>query len=316
MFVRAVGGHYHTLKPMERSGFNPLALPDIPANRAFLVTFLEQLLTASGEALTEIEQAFIPQAVDYNYTRTDQRRRLSDMREAFLRYRRPGGAELGARLDPWCEDGPHGWLFDQAQDTLDLRSRVLGMDVSVLMEDPVLHDPAMAYLFHRVEMALDGQPAIIVADGVWSTRHERAFAPRLRAFGQALARQGAILGTCFETATESLAPPISSALVDPDATLMVLPNPNAREQDYVDGLGLSQHEFEEIQAMTGGARTFLVKQGRQSILARLDLVGLEKVLTVLAPGKTRLGRMDQLRAARGDAPARWLPELLTGPASR
>ncbi len=312
LFLRAMGGRYHTFRPGESSGLNPLALPDSPATRAFLIEWLTHIVTAMGEPLSRDEQALLPIAVNYNFTRTDGRRRLSDMRDAFLRYRKPGCAELGARLDPWCEDGPHAWLFDNARDTLDLTNRIFGMDVTALIDQPMLHGPAMDYLFHRVEMTLDGKPAIILADQAWSMRHEQAFALRLKAFGQRLESGNAILGACFATSREGLDPPMSSTLVDQAASLILLPNPEARELDYVDGFGLSAHEFDLVRAMPGGPHAFLLKQSGRSTVARLELSGLDKFLTVMSPSPSALEQMDQLRTACGDAPGRWLPQLVSG----
>jgi type IV secretion system protein VirB4 len=53
IFLRAMGAHYARLNPGEATGFNPLALADTPANRAFqrdLVTCLVQAESAAERA--------------------------------------------------------------------------------------------------------------------------------------------------------------------------------------------------------------------------------------------------------------------------
>ena len=72
--------------------------------------------------------------------------------------REPG--DLRRRLDPWIDDGEHAWLFDNDDDQLDLSSRILGFDMTALLENPRLRTPTMMYLFHRIDERLDGQPTI------------------------------------------------------------------------------------------------------------------------------------------------------------
>ena len=46
LFVRGIGGRYDSIRSGEPTGFNPLALPDTPGNRAFLRDWLGVLLKA------------------------------------------------------------------------------------------------------------------------------------------------------------------------------------------------------------------------------------------------------------------------------
>jgi type IV secretion system protein VirB4 len=57
------------------------------------------------------------------------------------------------------------------------------------------------------------------------------------------------------------------------------------------------------------ARCFLIKHGADSVVARLNLSGMPRLLTVLSGREATVRRLDDIRAVVGDAPAKWLPRL-------
>src|SRR3546814_11534520 len=86
-------------------------------------------------------------------------------------------------------------------------------------------------------------------------------------------------------------------------------NPKARAADYVEGFGLTAHEFELVRSLPDSAHCFLVKHGNESVVVRLDLTGERELLTILS-GRERTVRLpDELRAERGAAPAPWSDPL-------
>ena len=52
-----------------------------------------------------------------------------------------------------------------------------------------------------------------------------------------------------------------------------------------------------------------MRQPDASVVVRLDLSGAPEVLTLLSGRESSVRRLDQLRAAMGDAPADWYPAL-------
>jgi type IV secretory pathway VirB4 component len=61
--------------------------------------------------------------------------------------------------------------------------------------------------------------------------------------------------------------------------------------------------------MEPGSRQFLVRQGRQSIVCRLDLRGMEDELAILSSRRTSIELAQQVLQQTGSDPARWLPEF-------
>ena len=152
IFLRGIGGHYSRLLPGEPSGMNPLHLPDSAVNRAFLRLWLAGLLKAEGPE----EEAAIADAVDACFDHPQHLRRLRHLRELLSGTTRPTPGDLASRLAPWIGSGEHAWLFDNVEDRLDLDARVLGFDMTALLEVPALRTPAMMYLFHRIDERLEG----------------------------------------------------------------------------------------------------------------------------------------------------------------
>ncbi len=305
LFVRGIGGRYDRIAAGMPSGFNPLALPDSAANRAFLRDWLGVLLKAEGPE----ELAVIAHAVDAAYANDASLRRLRHFRELLAGARRPEPGDLADRLSPWIENGEHGWLFDNADDRLDLSQRVLGFDMTALLESPRLRTPVMMYLFHRIDERMDGQPTMILIDEGWKALDDEVFAARIRDWLKTLRKRNALVGFATQSARDALESRISTALVEQTATMIFMPNARARAEDYCDGFGLTDHELALIRSLPAHSRCFLVRQPDASVVVRLDLSNAPEVITILSGREGSVRRLDTLRETAGDDPAKWYPAL-------
>ena len=180
-----------------------------------------------------------------------------------------------------------------------------------VLDTPVTRTPAMMYLFHRVEQQLDGQPTIIVIDEGWKALDDEVFVARLKDWEKTIRKRNGLVGFCTQSAGDALESRIAAAIIEQAATQIFLPNPKARAADYIEGFGLSEHEFGLIRALPDTSRCFLVKQGEQSAVARLDLTGMPGFLRVLAGTEKSVRRLDALRAELGDDPSAWLNRFMT-----
>ena len=305
LFVRGIGGRYDRIYAGEPSGFNPLALPDTPANRAFLRDWLGVMLKAEGPE----ELQTISHAVDAAYENDASLRRLRNFRELLSGTRRPEPGDLADRLSAWIHGGEHAWLFDNETDELDLDRKTLGFDMTALLENPRLRTPTMMYLFHRIEERLDGEPTMILIDEGWKALDDEVFAARIRDWLKTLRKRNALVGFATQSARDALESRISTALVEQTATMVFMPNSRARPEDYCDGFGLTSHELALIRTLPAHSRCFLVRQPDASVVVRLDLSNAPEVLTILSGRESSVRRLDLLREAVGDNPADWFPAL-------
>ncbi|EAQ27755.1 type IV secretion system protein B4, putative [Erythrobacter sp. NAP1] len=310
LFIRGIGGRYDRINPGEPTGFNPLSLPDTPANKAFLRDWLGVLLKAEGPE----EYATISAAVDATYANDPSLRRLRHFKELLAGARRPEPGDLADRLSAWIgsasgDGGEHAWLFDNEKDALDLDQRVLGFDMTQLLENPRLRTPTMMYLFHRINERLDGEPTMILIDEGWKALDDEVFAARIRDWLKTLRKRNALVGFATQSARDALESRISTALVEQTATMVFMPNSRARPEDYCDGFGLTDHELALIRTLPAHSRCFLVRQPDASVVVRLDLSGAPEVLTILSGRESAVRRLDLLREAVGDEPSAWYPAL-------
>jgi len=312
IFLRAIGGRYDVLRPGAPTGLNPLLLADEPGNRRFLADWVAKLIVAggSGTGLDVDDIAAIADAVDANFAQPPAYRRLRHFAELFRGKRRPTSTDLAARLAPWHSGGDYAWLFDNADDELDLGVRTIGFDLTQILDDPAARTPAMMYLFHRVEQRLDGAPTVIVIDEGWKALDDDIFVQRIKDWEKTIRKRNGIVGFCTQSAQDALASRISSAIIEQAATQIFMINPKAQKSDYCDGFGLTEHEFDLVRTLPDSTHCFLIKHGSDSVVARLNLSGMPDLLTVLSGRESSVRRLDDLRARYGDAPADWLPHLV------
>jgi type IV secretion system protein VirB4 len=309
IFLRAAGGHYSVLRPGEPTGFNPLRLPNNANNKAFLRDWLGVLLNAEGPE----ELATIASAVDACFDHDPAFRRLRHFQELLGGRRRPEAGDLASRLEPWVNNGEHAWLFDNDEDQLDLTSRIVGFDMTALLDSPRLRTPAMMYLFHRIDERLDGSPTAVLIDEGWKALDDPVFAARIRDWLKTLRKRNAIVGFATQSARDALDSRISAALVEQTATMIFMPNPKAKAEDYCSGFGLSEHELELIRSLPAHSRCFLIRHANHSVVVRLDLSGMPELLMILSGREATVRRLDAIRSSVGDDPAHWYQLLTRSP---
>ena len=310
IFLRAIGGIYDTLRPGNPTRLNPLALPDTPGNRRFLTDWVAKMVTGEGDPPTVEEASWISDAIDANYAGPPANRRLRHLAELFRGRGRASGNDLYARLAPWHSEGAHAWLFDNAVDGLELDADTIGFDMTAILDQPALRSPTMLYLFHRVEERLDGKPTIIVVDEGWKALDDEVFVARIRDWEKTIRKRGGIVGFATQSASDALESKIASAIIEQAGTQIFMANASAQATDYIDGFGLTQHEFELVRSIPETARAFLVKHGADSVVVRLNLASEPDLLTVLSGRERTVRLLDGIRDKVGDAPDAWLPRLL------
>jgi type IV secretion system protein VirB4 len=305
IFVRACEGTYLTLKPGEPTGFAPFkALPDTPANRTFLGALVRQLVRADDQPLTPPEQAAIDAAIAALLPLPPQSRSLSALR-TLLGQRDAGG--IGARLDRWRRGQALGWALDGDEDALALDARFLGYDVTHVLDAAEVRTPLMMYLFHRLHGLVDGRRLVIDVDEFWKALGDEAFRGLAQDGLKTFRKQNAFLVLGTQSPADVLRSPIAHTIVEQCATKIFLPNPHGAARDYVEGFGLSEREFALVrEELDPVQHRFLVKQGLNSVVAELDLSGLDDALAVLSGRTETVALLDRVRAEHGDDPTRWM----------
>jgi type IV secretion system protein VirB4 len=63
----------------------------------------------------------------------------------------------------------------------------------------------------------------------------------------------------------------------------------------------------EIRSASGTRYAAMVKQGKDVVVARIDLSGMEDIISVLSGRAETVALLDEIRAQVGDDVAAWLP---------
>jgi type IV secretion system protein VirB4 len=306
LFIRAIGGQYDRLRPGAPSGLNPLQLPDTPANRQFLMEWLT--LLAGGVDVEEAEM--LKDAIDANFVQLRMHRRLRHFVELLRGGQRPRSGDLYARMRAWWGEGERAWLFDNAEDLTDLSAATVGFDMTAVLDDPVVRTPALLYFFHRVEERLDGNPSIIVVDEGWKALDDDVFVRRIKDWEKTIRKRNGIVGFATQSAQDALESKIASEIIEQAATQIFMVNPKARAEDYIDGFGLTHHEYELVRTLPDSSHCFLIKHGNDSVVARLNLAGEKDILTILSGREETVRIYDDLEEMHGTANADWMSQLL------
>jgi type IV secretion system protein VirB4 len=306
IFVRASGGTYLTLANGEPTGFAPFkALPPSSHNRAFLVRLVRVLVSRPGETLTATQARAIDHGVAAVEALPRRQRSIAALR-SLLGQGDAGG--VGARLERWQHGGPLGWVLDNEADALSLEAPFVGFDMTRILDHDEVRTPAMLYLFHRIAERVDGRRLVLDIDEFWKVLGDPAFTDLAQDGLKTWRKQNALMVFGTQSPADVLRSPIAHAVLEQCATRIFLPNAHGQARDYVDGFGLSEAEFRLVRdELTPGSHRFLVKQGHDSLVAELDLSGMDDALAILSGRAETVALLDRIRAETGDDYAQWRP---------
>ena len=305
--VRAMGGRYYPLKNGHPSGFNPFRMEPTPNNLAFLETLVRQLVRRDGFPITIRQERQISEAIRNVLALPVHLRRI----HSLLAYFNPNEENgIHERLTMWCRNGSCGWLFDNDEDTLELDdTTIIGFDVTEFLDNPQTRTPTILYLFHRIEQLMDGRRIAIFMDEFWKLLDDEAFEDLAQNKLVTIRKQNGFLIMFTQSPGQVLNSPISYAIISQSATKIMLPNPEADYDDYVNGFKLSEREYEIIRTLGEKSRRFLIRQGDQSAVAELDLRGFDNELAVMSGNTFTSNLAEKLVAQHGEDPSQWLPHF-------
>lgn len=311
ILIQALGGAYTSLRNRQPTGLNPLLLPPTPANVDFLRQWLFALARRPSHDLTVREEAELDQALRGTLALEASQRRVSRVWE-FLDCTNPEG--VGASLARWCEaaGGEEAWVFDHREDVLVptlARHALVGVDVTDFLDNARVRTPITMYLLHLVRGLLDGRRVACTADEFSKLLDDASFEGLAQDGLQTWRKQNAALIAAAQSPKTVLTSRIARVILEQSATKMYLPNPDAAEEDYVDGCGLTQREYRLVREDLSPGQC-LVKQGHHSVVCELDLRGCDEELAVLSGRARTVAVMQRMIDEHGSDPGAWLPAFL------
>ena len=308
--LRALGGRYFTLEAGKPTGCNPLQREPTPARIQFWEQLVRTCIETPSMPLLPADERAIADAVRSVASMPKSLRRFSTVRQNLPK---SGENSLYERLGRWCRGGALGWVFDEADDRLtDLHlASAIGFDTTEFLDLPEVRTPIMLYLLDVMDELVNGERLIYVISEFWKALDNDIFSDFAKQKQKTIRKQNGLGIFDTQSPSDVLRHPIGRTMVEQSVTKIFLANPEALREEYVEGFGLSDAEFDIVRSLgSRGGRSFLVKQGRVSAICELDLSGIEDFVTVLSATTDNVGLLDGIRARVGDDPEAWLPLLL------
>lgn len=306
--IRALGGRYFVLRPGIPTGLAPFQLPPTQENIVHVQELVRAMVRTTAP-FSARENNEIDSAVEAVFGLTREERRLAQVL-AFLDP--PTENNIAARLLRWVSsdmgEGPLAWVFDNPADSLDLSaSELTGFDMTHFLDAPEIRTPLMLHLFHRINGVKDGRRGATIIDEGWKALDDEIFAHRIGDGLKTDRKKNWLLGLITQSPQDTLRSRVSHTISEQTPTKIFMPNLSAKKADYVDGLGLTEGEFEAVKNLGETARRFLVKQGQNSVVAELDLGEFGDDIAIFSGTASNVALLDRIRAQFGDDPKIWLP---------
>ena len=312
LLTRAVGGRYLIVRSGEASGLAPLrGLDDTPGSRAFLVKWLKALIALDGHGpLPPEDDARLARGVAAVMRLPPEMRTLEGLRQ-FLGWRDPKGS--GARLERWCRGGSLGWAFDGEYDDVALDAGMIGFDLTAILGDPTIVEPAAHYLLHRIRAVVDGRRFVLSCDEFRAYLVNPQFRDMWEDFMLTVRKSNAIVLLVTQQPEHVLGSTLGATLVGQCLTKIFFPTPTADEKVYREQLHLTPGELRAIRDdMLPGSRQFLIKRETGSVIVDFDLSAMPECVAVLSSRANTVRFAERLRTELGsDDPAAWLPEFMS-----
>ena len=305
IFVRASGGTYLALQTGEKTGCAPFkALELTPANEAFLVALVTSMLADPQHPLTADDTTRIEIAVSGLGNVAQDQRSVSVLRE-LVGFGSGEADDIGNRLNKWAEGGRLSWVFDNERDEIGFDANLIGFDITSFLDDPVLRNPMMMYLMHRVEQLITGQRIAIVIDEFWKALADPFFVAFVKDKLKVIRKQNGIVIAGTQSTSDVVQSPIARTVIEQCATQIFFGNERVDEEELTRNFGLTHREVRIVRNELSVGQ-FLIKQGGNSVVCELDLRGQEDALAVLSGRTDTTALMNRIRAEHPE-PSEWLP---------
>jgi type IV secretion system protein VirB4 len=308
--LRALGGRYFTLEAGKPTGCNPLQRDPTPARIQFWEQLLRTCIQSPTLPLLPADERAIGDALRSVAMMPKHLRRFSTVRQNLPK---TGENSLYERLGRWCKGGALGWVFDEADDRLTdlLDATAIGFDTTEFLDLPEVRTPIMLYLLDVMGELVNGERLIYVISEFWKALDNEIFSDFAKQKQKTIRKQNGLGIFDTQSPSDVLRHSIGRTMVEQSVTKIFLANPEATREEYVEGFGLTEAEYEIVKGLSArGGRTFMVKQGSSSAICELDLTGLEDFVTVLSATTDNVVLLDGIRERVGDDPKAWLPLLL------
>ncbi|WP_432737294.1 conjugal transfer protein TrbE [Maridesulfovibrio sp. FT414] len=300
----AGGAHYEIAGDSSSLSFAPLQHVNSDSEQSWAEGWIETLATMQGLTVLPVHRNAIHVAMGMIRNNPEHMRSLTNF------YHSLQNEELRSSIKHYTGEGAMGALLDATSDDLGI-SDFMVFEIEELMN---LGDkniiPVLLYLFHRIEKALTGQPALLILDEAWIMLGHKVFREKIREWLKVLRKANCAVVLATQSLSDAVRSGILDVLEESCPTKILLPNETAiQESQYqlYQGLGLNSRQISIIASATPKRDYYVVSsEGRRLIDLALGPVALS---FVGASDKGSIARIKELITEHGSSwPHKWLQE--------
>ncbi|MFM9428032.1 type IV secretion system protein VirB4 [Variovorax sp. GrIS 2.14] len=307
--IRAMGGRYFRIAGGEPTGMNPFSLPPTAENIAVILSILSWNAQFDGKyAMTHKDEEDLLRSIRRVYDLDPKDRRYSRVRDSLPTHRENS---LFNALGRWCDDGAFAWVLDNAEDRFDLEGAdTFGFDMTNFLDIEEARTPILRYLTHKIAQNASGSPHIIDIAEAWRALKDPLMQTFIENKGKTIRKEDGVIGLDTQEPSDISRSPLGSTLLSQFPTQLLLPNGEAEQADYIDGLKLTPREFHLIKNTPENSGQFLLKKGAESVVVKMDLSGMDDMLSILSASLDNVEVMNAAIDEVGSDPKVWLPIFL------
>ena len=289
--ISAFGGKYTTVGKDTDLSLNPMQLEDSFANRNFQKRFITML----AKGIEEKEEAIIEEVIRQNYTLDEADRCLANLKLAFeLEGFDPQTKRqtIASRLKKWVEnkrgEESYAKFFNSSKDSLNFDSNLVAFDMGEVLKDSELLSPASFYIFHKFSQFIESNPSphIFFIDEMQKYLQSPDFNPHIISTIKESRKKNGIFIGCMQEASTLVESQNGDEIISNLATLIIFPNAKARQQHYIDGLNLTESEFEFVKNHPNPRHVLIKKKDGHSTIIDADLSILKDHLKLFSSKDT------------------------------
>jgi len=255
--TKACGGlHFTIAADNSKLQFCPLQFLDSKSDRAWAQDWLETILLLNGIEIGPGERNKITQTLNL-MAKNEENRRISDFVGLI------DVPRIKECMQAYTIDGGMGELLDAEEDGLSLSPFTVFETDELMNLGEKWQLPVLLYLFRRIEMMLQGQPAWIFLDEAWIMLGHPAFGEKIREWFKVNRKKNCAIFMATQSLSDALNSSILDVIIESTATKIYLPNINARNEDFTalySRMGLNSRQIEIISSAIPKNDYYLVSE--------------------------------------------------------
>jgi len=212
-------------------------------------------------------------------------------------------------LKKWLSVGSLGAYFSGSHDALEFDRPVVGIDMTSLLDSPEILAPQASYITHKmIQTGRQGGGGFITFVDEIPKYLKSSFARDIEMMLEQIRKLDGVFIGAAQGAGAVLDYERSEVFLNNIATYILFPEPKAKAEHYVKGLGLTAEEFDWVRRPQEGRKVLIKRRNGASVVVDVDLSGLGRYLKAFASGADAVNRCNELRGRRDD----WKDAYLAG----